>query len=463
MLMSLIVAGALGLVDEPIGGQSGVFSMVLDDAACWSKLPPVAKGGGGSVPNWVKALVSHSPNTAAALLELDLAHRTAGPLEAGLRAKLRLAIASANRCEYSRAVARFDAERAGVSDLVIEAIGRGEFGALEEKDRLALGFVRGMTLGSWRVTDEEFAGVVRLHGERCAAAMVLLSAYGNFQDRLLLCLGVPIEAGGPMAAVDVVFAADGLGTKMAAPPLVDRSSLPKPAGVDAIDGDGDWASTSYEAWQARLEGQRGRSTRLRVPSWDEVERGLPAGFKKPKSRIVWDLICCGYVPELAAPWETVMRTNGGEMGAKVERTFALSVFWVITRAIECPYCMGHCEMNWEVAGLTPEQIAERSRLLAGDDWSSFPEGQQRAFAFARKLTKAPWEIVAGDVAGLCRDMGEERGLLVLLYACRCNYMTRISNGFQLSLERENVFWDYYGVKPPGGSGGAGAGEGTKNR
>jgi hypothetical protein len=28
-------------------------------------------------------------------------------------------------------------------------------------------------------------------------------------------------------------------------------------------------------------------------------------------------------------------------------------------------------------------------------------------------------------------------------------MTRISNGFQLRLERENVFYDYYGKGPAG--------------
>ena len=105
--------------------------------------------------------------------------------------------------------------------------------------------------------------------------------------------------------------------------------------------------------------------------------------------------------------------------------------------------MGHCEMNWEVAGLTKPQIAERSRLLAGDDWSSFPPEEQRAFAFARKLTRTPGTISADDIEGLRRDFGPDRALIVLVYACRCNYMTRISNGFQLSLERDNVFFDYY--------------------
>ena len=40
----------------------------------------------------------------------------------------------------------------------------------------------------------------------------------------------------------------------------------------------------------------------------------------------------------------------------------------------------------------------------------------------------------------------------MLNASRYHYMTRISNGFQLKLERENVFYDYYNTKPPGVAG-----------
>ena len=89
------------------------------------------------------------------------------------------------------------------------------------------------------------------------------------------------------------------------------------------------------------------------------------------SRIVWSRVCLGYVPELATAWETLMRTNMPEMRTKMDRVFGISLFWVITRAIDCPYCMGHCEMNWEVARPKPSQ------LLAGDDWSSFPPAEQR--------------------------------------------------------------------------------------
>ena len=30
-------------------------------------------------------------------------------------------------------------------------------------------------------------------------------AYANFQDRLLICLGAPVEEGGPMKPVEVAF------------------------------------------------------------------------------------------------------------------------------------------------------------------------------------------------------------------------------------------------------------------
>ena len=46
-------------------------------------------------------------------------------------------------------------------------------------------------------------------------------------------------------------------------------------------------------------------------------------------------------------------------------------------------------------------------------------------------------------SGLERDFGPERAIVVLTAACRGHYMTRISNGFQLSLERDNVFREWY--------------------
>ena len=118
----------------------------------------------------------------------------------------------------------------------------------------------------------------------------------------------------------------------------------------------------------------------------------PRSASRP-TRIVWNLVCSGYVPELAVPWSVATRTMWAE--AKPDRVFEESLFWVQTRAIRCNYCMGHCEMLLEVAGLDKDAVAERTRRLAGDDWSAFPPAEQRAYAYARKLTKTPWELTPG--------------------------------------------------------------------
>jgi hypothetical protein len=81
--------------------------------------------------------------------------------------------------------------------------------------------------------------------------------------------------------------------------------------------------------------------------------------------------------------------------------------------------------------------------LAGDDWSSFPPAEQRAFAFARKLSRSPWELTTADYKSLEADLGPERAMFTFWWLCRGLYMTRVSDGFQLPLERDNVFRDYF--------------------
>jgi hypothetical protein len=101
--------------------------------------------------------------------------------------------------------------------------------------------------------------------------------------------------------------------------------------------------------------------------------------------------------------------------------------------------MGHCEMLLAVAGLDKKALEERTRRLASRDWSSFPPGDRAGYFFARKQSKQPWSIAAVDMQGLIDHFGVERALDVVWWACRCHYMTRVADGFQISLERENVF------------------------
>ena len=425
---------------------------LLSDAEAWQRLPPASNGGGQQLPTWARMLASELPRTTAALLQLDLAQRTKGPVEPALRAAMQWVSAHAIRCEYAEQYAAADAIRAGVDQSKIAFLGRHGFPGWSTADQAALTFALKMTIDSDSVTDDEFAGLVKHFGEKQAASMVLMMAYTNFHDRLLLCLGATVEPGGPMPPVSVTFPPEAFVIKTTPPPASKKAKLPKPTGAGLVEDDPEWKSMTYDALQVRLEAQRRKPTRLPIPSWDEVSRNLPEGLMKKPSDIVWYRIVFGYAPELAVPFEVFMRTAGAEAGPKWDRIFGQSLFWVTTRAVKCPYCMGHCEMNWEVAGLTRDEIAERSRLLASDDWSSFKPEEQHAFAFARKLTKAPWKLSNEDVDRLVGGFGTDRAVIVMLNASRYHYMTRISNGFQLTLERENVFYDYYNVKSPSVSG-----------
>src|SRR6185295_14169103 len=100
--------------------------------------------------------------------------------------------------------------------------------------------------------------------------------------------------------------------------------------------------------------------------------------------------------------------------------------------------MGHTEMLLAVAGQSPQQIEERARQLA-EDWSAFRPAEQVAYAFARKQAKTPWSITDADVQLLVQHFGPERAADVIWWSCRCHYMTRVADAFQLPLEKENVF------------------------
>jgi alkylhydroperoxidase family enzyme len=106
--------------------------------------------------------------------------------------------------------------------------------------------------------------------------------------------------------------------------------------------------------------------------------------------------------------------------------------------------MGHCEMLLAVAGLDQSAVAERTHRLAEGDWSAFPPPERAAFAFARKQARDPAAVTDADIRQLVDLFGRERAIDVIWWTCRCHYMTRVADAFQLPLERDNVF----GAGPP---------------
>lgn len=101
--------------------------------------------------------------------------------------------------------------------------------------------------------------------------------------------------------------------------------------------------------------------------------------------------------------------------------------------------MGHSEMLLAVAGLSKDEVKQRTKKLADGDWSDFPPAERFAYRFVHTLAKQPWAINDEDVNKLKQTFGEHRAIDIIWYGAWCNYMTRVADAFQLQLESSNVF------------------------
>jgi alkylhydroperoxidase family enzyme len=335
------LAGVLMLAPE--GAWAGAANVpVLSDAGAWEKMPPVEEGGGQRLPIWIRALAVSLPQTAAAMLDLDHAQRVESPLPPRLRAKLRWIAADANRCEYGRAYARFDYVQAGGKAEDIDNLPR-RLDRLPEAERLALQLVRQLAEAAYTVTDTQVARLVELYGEKQVVAIVLVAAYANFQDRLLLALGVSVEPGGPLPPLKVRFRKPPPPDKSAeakaekpkrkvSPPAKDPPPIP-----EKID-DPEWTALPLDSLRERLDHQIARrQARVRVPSWETVRDALPDSVPKPDKpiRIKWSLLAYGYQPRLTAAWLGGLRAFQKE--SDLDPVFHESMFWVVTRSLLCFY------------------------------------------------------------------------------------------------------------------------------
>src|SRR5262245_57899342 len=227
-----------------------VLAEPLSDDDAWSRMPSTVTGGGQPLPSWAKAVAARLPRTAAAMLELDRAHRLASPIDPILRAKMRWVIARANRCAYSEEYALADLELAGAGDDAIARLTKSPDG-WSQSDMEALVFARMHTLEAPAIPDALFVRLRKRYGDKVVAAMVLLGAYGNFQGRIVLGLSLPVEPDGPLAPLDVTFAPGALQIApiMPAPPAIPP---PTTSGTMVVDRDPEWSALTYDELQSRL-------------------------------------------------------------------------------------------------------------------------------------------------------------------------------------------------------------------
>jgi alkylhydroperoxidase family enzyme len=323
------------LLEEKAATRTAHGLPILSEPEAWKSLPPVEKGAGQPLPLWARTLAATLPRTAAAMLELDYLQRTRSPLDPKLRALMRWTAARANHCAYSEAYARADLLRSGATERELQALERGA-AQLSSAEQAALTFARKMTEAANTVTDAEVAQLMGQYGNQQVVAMVLLLAYANFQDRMLLTLGVPVEEAGPLPPQEIRFArqapADG------ATPRVARSQPSEGLSYASspLLKDSEWSSFDFSKLQTEMEAQRARQPRILVPTFEEVSKQLAATVRPARPvRIKWSLVCMGYQPELAMGWSACTRAFGAE--ANQDRVFEESLFWVVTRTLHCFY------------------------------------------------------------------------------------------------------------------------------
>lgn len=294
---------------------------LLANEEAWRKLPE-APTAIEPLPAWARALAGWQPVTTARMLELDALHRSGDRLDARFRAVVRWAAADATRCEYAKAMAMADYDRATGHKARLDLTMKDE-GKLPEADRLAAAFARRMMREASKVTDAEVKRLVELLGEERTMALVALVAHASFQDRVLLALGVSAEADG------------------VPPPVAARFGRPKPSKPPAKPSDPPLAASTgaTAAWeQARkgLDEQRRRPGRIAVPSSDAVTARL--GKDHPglwQNGIVWSRVAYGYQPLLTDAWFDAAAAFRQE--ADLDGMFTNSLFWVVTDSLNCFY------------------------------------------------------------------------------------------------------------------------------
>jgi hypothetical protein len=265
------------------------------------------------------------------MLHLDYVHREKNPLGPIVYGKIRWVAADANQCIYSKRYAEADLKRAGHSDADLKQLA-GSWREMPDIDRKVLEFARKMTLAAYTVTDDEVAQLLKHFGPEKLVAIVHTLAHANFQDRIILALGIEVEADGPLPPLDLRLDVDEM-AKLVVPPRQPAAASPS-ATTQLLTDRPKWVGEKPGVLQIALDRQKVRNTRIPIPTMDRLAT-FPPDVQKRMSRIIWSRVSLGYSPLLTQAWFDCMNTFNKE--AELDEVFANTYFWVITRSNECFY------------------------------------------------------------------------------------------------------------------------------
>ncbi|MDB5341461.1 MAG: hypothetical protein JWN70_7080 [Planctomycetaceae bacterium] len=107
----------------------------------------------------------------------------------------------------------------------------------------------------------------------------------------------------------------------------------------------------------------------------------------------------------------------------LDNAFKVELFWIVSRANNCQYCIGHQESKLLAAGLTEDRIA-----ALDSNWSEFKPEEQTAFAFARKFSFEPHLLSDADIDGLRKNYTDPQILEMILSMAGNNSINRWKEG-----------------------------------
>ncbi len=136
---------------------------------------------------------------------------------------------------------------------------------------------------------------------------------------------------------------------------------------------------------------------------------------------------------LPAEWFEGERQLGGSTRTEelVDYELKTKCFWIVSRANNCHYCLGHQEHKLAMVGLTDDQLAALDH-----DWSVFDDRTQRALALALKMTREPHLVEKSDIEAL-RPAFTDPEIIELVYTiARFNSTNRWTDAIGIPQDSE---------------------------
>lgn len=187
----------------------------------------------------------------------------------------------------------------------------------------------------------------------------------------------------------------------------------------------DGIATTRPEMKKKIEALKGRTARLSLP--DPTAQEVASG----RSLVNNGRLRALYLP---ASWQSFLVPGWGSgprrpgtstasllksLESQPDYGFKTRLFWVVSRANDCRYCLGHQELKLKRIGMTDDEIAALDCR-----WEHFPANEQAALKLTRKLTLTPQLVNEQDIAELKQHFSDAEIIDILYTVSRYNAVNR---------------------------------------